>query len=149
VMDREGWSTEEVLRRLARNGGLAGISGIAGGDVRDLEEAAVKGNRDAALALDVFHYEVKKYIGAYAAAMGGLDAVAFTGGIGENSPSTRAACLRGLEFLGVKLEETANVQGKGDRLISAADSRVAVLVLATDEEIVVARRAYRLLTSGG
>ncbi len=145
VMDREGWSTQEVRRQLAKNGGLAGISGLAGGDVRDLEEASAKGNRDATAALEVFNYEVKKNIGAYAAAMGGLDAIAFTGGIGENSASTRAACLGGLEFLGVKLDQAANTQGQGDRIISAQDSKVKVMVLATNEELVVARRAYRLL----
>ena len=147
VMDREGWSTGEVRTQLAKNGGLAGISGIAGGDVRDLEEAAAKGNGDAALALDVLAYEVRKSLGAYAAAMGGIDAIAFTGGIGENSASIRAACLSGLEFLGVKLDDSANTRGKGDREISPPDSPVTVVVLATNEELIVARRAYRLLAS--
>ena len=113
--------------------------------MRDLEAAAEAGNRNAALALDVFVYQVRKTIGAYAAAMGGLDAVAFTGGIGENSARLREACCRGLEFLGIRLDSARNHSGSGDRLVSAADSRVAVLALSTNEEVVVARRAYHIL----
>ncbi|MEK7409163.1 MAG: acetate/propionate family kinase [Acidobacteriota bacterium] len=142
MMERRGWSTEEVRRQLAREGGLAGLSGIPGGDVRDLEAAAAQGNTDAALALDVFAYEVRKTIGAYAAALGGLDAVAFTGGIGENSARLRAACCAGLEFLGIKLDPARNEQGAG--VVSAADSAVTVVALATNEELIVARRAYAL-----
>ena len=145
MMERKGWTIEEVRRQLARGGGLAGLSGIEGGDVRDLEDAAARGNECARLALDVFVYEVKKTLGAYAAAMGGLEAVAFTGGIGENSARLRAACCAGLEFLGIRLDPGRNEDGAGDRLVSAADSRVQVLALATNEEVVVARRAYRLL----
>lgn len=145
MMDRHGWTTDEVRRQLAGGGGLAGLSGVAGGDVRDLEAAAVAGNRNAALALQVFVYQVRKTIGAYAAAMGGLDAVAFTGGIGENSARLREGCCQGLDFLGIRLDEQRNHAGTGDRLVSAEDSRVAVLALATNEEAVVARRAYRLL----
>jgi acetate kinase len=146
MMERNGWSIEEVRRQLARTGGLAGLSGIAGGDVRDIEAAARDGNQDAALALEVFVYQIKKTIGAYAAAMGGLDAVAFTGGIGENAPRLRAACCAGLEFLGIRLDARRNQEGVGDRLISEDDSPVKVVVLATNEELVVARRAYRCLT---
>jgi len=129
---------------LAREGGLAGLSGIAGGDVRDLESSDTEAAR---LALAVFAYQVKKTIGAYAAAMGGLDAIAFTGGIGENSARLRMACCEGLEFLGVSLDAGQNENGRGDRLVSPAESRVAVLALATNEELVVARRAYKLLAS--
>jgi acetate kinase len=147
MMERSGWGLEEVRRQLTRTGGLAGLSGIAGGDVRDLEQAAAAGHQDAALALEVFSYQVKKTIGAYAAAMGGVDAVAFTGGIGENSPALRAACCAGLEFLGLRLDPAANQQGAGDRLVSTADSPVAILALATNEELIVARRAYACLTT--
>jgi acetate kinase len=145
MMERHGWSTEEVRRQLAKGGGLAGLSGVAGGDLRDIEAAAAAGSGRAALALDVFAYEVKKTIGAYAAAMGGLDAVAFTGGIGENSARLRAACLEGLGFLGIELEAGRNEMQSGDRLVSAESSKVAVLALATNEELIVARRAYRCL----
>jgi len=145
LMEKLGWNLEETRQQLARNGGLAGLSGIPGGDVRDIEAAARDGNRDAAIALDVFAYEIKKTIGAYAAAMGGVDAIAFTGGIGENAPAIRAAALSGLEFLGVLLDWEKNHRGTGDRLISADNSRVAVLVVSTNEELIVARRAYRCL----
>jgi acetate kinase len=147
MMERHGWSTEEVRQQLAKGGGLAGLSGVEGGDLRDIEAAAASGSRRAQLALDVFAYEVRKTIGAYAAAMGGLDAVAFTGGIGENSARLRAACCRGLDFLGIRLDPERNEYSSGDRLVSAEDSRVAVLALATNEELIVARRAYRCLTS--
>lgn len=146
MMRRCGWDLERVYEELTRTGGLAGLSGVAGGDVRDLERAAAEGNADARLALDVFAYQVRKTIGAYAAAMGGVDAIAFTGGIGENSASLRAACLSGLEFLGVELDAERNAHGSGDRIVSSDVSKVKVLALATNEELVVARRAYRLLS---
>jgi len=147
MMERHGWSVDEVRRQLAGSGGLAGISGIAGGDVRDIEEAARNGNAQAAMALDAFAYQVRKTIGAYAAAMSGLDAVAFTGGIGENSASLRARCCEGLEFLGIRLDPARNEQGAGDRIVSVSGSPVTVLALATNEELVVARRAFKVLTS--
>ena len=142
MMERHGWTVAEVREQLAKGGGLAGLSGVAGGDLRDIEAA---GTRRAELAQAVFAYQVKKTIGAYAAAMGGLDAVAFTGGIGENSARLRGACCDRLEFLGIVLDPEANERGTGDRLVSAADSRVSVIALATNEEVVVARRAYRRL----
>lgn len=144
MMDRRGWDAAEVRRQLTRTGGLAGLSGIPGGDLRDLEAAAAAGNADAALALEVFAYQVKKTIGAYAAAMGGVDAVAFTGGIGENSARLRALCCAGLEFLGVFLDPVLNDRA-GDRIISPPGAPVSVLALATNEELIVARRAYRCL----
>ena len=116
MMEKRNWPVSEVREQLAKGGGLAGLAGVPGGDVRDLEQAAAAGSADAALALEVFAYEVRKTIGAYAAAMGGVDAVAFTGGIGENSPRLRSACCAGLEFLGIRLDRERNEQGKGDRL---------------------------------
>jgi acetate kinase len=145
MMERHGWTTGEVRRQLANGGGLAGLSGVPGGDVRDLESA---GTQCAALALDVFVYQVKKTIGAYAAAMGGIDAVAFTGGIGENSARLREQCCAGLDFLGIALDPAKNA-GTGDRVVSSDISRVTVLALCTNEELVVARRAYRRLSSSG
>ena len=146
MMERNQWSVEETRRQLAQEGGLAGLSGIAGGDVRDLEEAARRGDNRAALALAMFAYQVRKTIGAFASAMGGLDAVTFTGGIGENSASLRAACCTGLEFLGIHLDPGRNEREQGDRLVSSPDSRVQVLAVTTNEELVVARRAYNALT---
>jgi acetate kinase len=145
MMDRNGWGTEETRGQLSRLSGLAGLSGIAGGDVRDIAAAAESGSPQAALALDVFAYQVKKTIGSYAAAMGGLEAIVFTGGIGENSAALRQACCAGLGFLGVELDPTANAQTSGDRLLSAPSSQVKVAALATNEELIVARRAYRAL----
>jgi len=146
MMERHGWTCAEVRRQLAQTGGLAGLSGIAGGDVRDLEKAAAEGHAPAAEALQVFAYQIRKTIGAYAAAMGGLDAVAFTGGIGENSATLRRACCEGLEFLGIVLDPEANERGHGDRLVSRG--ALAVMALATNEELIVARRAYQLLARG-
>jgi acetate kinase len=146
VMDREGWSSAEVRRQLAQVSGLAGLSGVAGGDVRDIEKAAAVGSNDALLALDLFAYQVRKTIGAYAAAMGGLDAIAFTGGIGENSAAVREKACAGLQFLGIDLDREKNEKNAEDRLVSTAASRVSVFALATNEELVVARRAYRLLS---
>jgi acetate kinase len=145
MMERCGWSVGEVRERLAKGGGLAGLSGVPGGDVRDLEQAASAGNHDAALALDVFTYGVRKTIGAYAASMGGVEAIAFTGGIGENSARLREACCHGLKFLGIELDSQRNEQGKGDRVVSPEGAPVAVLALATNEELIVARRAYSIL----
>jgi acetate kinase len=145
MMERHGWSTEEVRRQLSTGGGLAGLSQVAGGDLRDIEAAAAQGSRPADLALATFAYQVKKTIGAFAAAMGGLDAVAFTGGIGENSARLRAVCCEGLNFLGIQLDPARNETTTGDRVVSTDQSRVAVLALATNEELVVARRAYRCL----
>lgn len=147
MMERHGWSPEEVRKQLAKGGGLAGLSGVSGGDVRDLETAAASGSHRARLALEVFAYQVKKTIGAYAAAMGGLDAVAFTGGIGENSARLRSECCRGLEFLGIRIDASRNEQGSGDRIVSADGAAVIVMALATNEEMIVARRTFRCLSA--
>ena len=146
VMERSGWPVSAVVEQLTRGGGLAALSGVSGGDIRDIEKAAVEGNEDAALALSAFTYQVRKSIGAYAAAMGGLDAIAFTGGIGENSARLRQDCCDGLEFLGVSLDPLRNERGTGDRVVSTDGARVAVVVLTTNEELIVARRAYAKLT---
>ena len=147
MMVRRGWSVAQVTKELTQGGGLAGLSGVPGGDVRDIEQAAAAGSPDAALALQVFAYEVRKTVGAYAAAMGGIDAIAFTGGIGENSSTLRQACCDRLQFLGVELDPARNEQASGDRLLSPDGAPVAVLALATNEELIVARRAYLLLTT--
>ncbi|MEZ5353686.1 MAG: acetate/propionate family kinase [Bryobacteraceae bacterium] len=144
MAERFHLSASQIRDELAAGGGLAGISGIEGGDIRDLEASSTE---QARTALDVFAYQVKKTIGAYAAALGGLDGIAFTGGIGENAAGLRRRILDGLEFLGAGLGE-ANESGSGDRVVSAADSPMTVVVLRTNEELVVARRAYRLLTEG-
>jgi acetate kinase len=145
VMDKENLSTGEVRQLLCKKGGLLGISGLSN-DVRDLEKGAQEGNPRAALALEVFTYEIKKYIGAYAAALGGIDALAFAGGIGENSWHIRQQVCRGLEFLGLQLNPAANcAPAQGDRVISLPCSRVAILVICTNEELMVARETAKVL----
>ncbi|MFZ0960353.1 MAG: acetate kinase [Terriglobia bacterium] len=147
VMEKENLTPAEARQVLCKKSGLLGISGISN-DVRDLENGAKEGNARAALALEVFTYEVKRYVGAYAAAMGGLDALAFAGGIGENSPRVRQQVCNGLEFLGIHLNQEANrVPADGDRVISLPCSRVAVLVIYTNEELMVARETAKVLAS--
>jgi acetate kinase len=146
VMEKERLTTTQIGEILCKKGGLLAISGLSN-DLRDLEEAAAKGHARAALAIEVMVHEIKKSIGAFAAVMGGLDAVAFAGGIGENSPRVRRDVCQSLEFLGLRLDEEKNAAaGDGDRVISKADSQVAVLVVYTNEEIVVARETVRVLS---
>ncbi len=138
-------STEELLTRMLGDGGLAGLSGVEGGDIRDIVKAAEGGDVKASETFDLFCYSVKKYVGAYAAALEGLDAIAFTGGIGENGFRVRSMVCLGLAFLGVELDEAINVAQSGDRIISTPGSKTKVLVLEANEERIVARRACRVL----
>jgi len=125
--------------------GLLGISGVSS-DMRDLENAAAKGNKRAQLALDMFAYRVKKYIGSYAAALGGVDIIVFTGGIGENDPTTRKKIMEGLEFMGIKTDtEKANIRGE-ETILSSKDSQVTVMVVPTDEEVMIARDTFTITT---
>jgi acetate kinase len=147
IMEREKLAASGIAEFLCRKGGLLAISGVSN-DLRDIEKAAAKGHDRAKLALQVFNYQIKKFIGAYGAAMGGLDAVAFAGGIGENSHMVRQEVCRGLEFLGIHLDAEKNrARGSGDRILSRADSPVAVLLVYTNEEIIVARETVRVLGS--
>jgi acetate kinase len=132
LLRQEKMSVEQVDHLLEHESGLKGLGGNA--DVRALLKAASAGDARAAQALEAFAYRARKYVGAYAAALGGLDAIAFTGGIGENSAAVRAAICRGLDFLGVKLDQAKNDAAKGEALLSAADAAVAVWVIPTDEE---------------
>ena len=138
VGKKEGLSLDEMNEVLNKKSGMLGISGVSS-DGRDLEAAAETGNKRAQLALDVFDYRVIKYIGAYAAAMNGVDAIAFTAGIGENNIKMRKDVCSSLTYLGVKLdEEKNNVRGE-ERIISADDSKVQVLLVPTNEELAIAR----------
>ncbi len=137
IMAKEGLSLSEANTLLNKHSGLIGISGESS-DMREIEEAVGEGNKKAKYAFDVFTYRIKKYIGAYAAAMGGLNAVVFTGGIGENSIMVRNNSCSNLEFLGIKIDEEANKNVKGERKISTADSKVSVLRIPTNEELVIA-----------
>ena len=137
LMHKHGWNIDEALNVLNKKSGVLGISGVSS-DFRDLEDAAPKGNVQAQLALDVFCYSVKKYIGAYAAAMGGVDAIIFTAGVGENGPETRADSVSGLEYMGVKLDPEKNKVRGQEMDVSADDAKVRVLVIPTNEELMIA-----------
>ena len=137
LMNKYGMSIDEMLNILNKKSGVQGVSGVSS-DFRDLENAHKEGNERAGLAVDMFNYGVKKLIGAYAAAMGGVDAIIFTAGVGENSASQRLDIASGLEFMGVKMDaEANNVRGK-EAVISAADSKVKVLLIPTNEELMIA-----------
>ena len=137
VMNKYNMDIKEMLNVLNKKSGVLGISGVSS-DFRDLEDAAKGGNQRAELALESFQYSVKKLVGAYAAAMGGVDAIVFTAGVGENDAATRMAVASGLEFMGVKMDADANnIRGK-EAVISAADSKVTVLLIPTDEELMIA-----------
>jgi acetate kinase len=144
VMQATGKSLDAVLNDLAEHGGLLGLSGTSG-DVRDLEEAAARGNARAKLALDVFISSVRHYLGAYLVELGGADAIVFTGGIGENSATVRAAVCANLEELGIALDPAQNAIASGEATIHADASRVQLWVAPTNEEIVVARQTKALL----
>jgi acetate kinase len=144
VMRHTGKSLDEVLATMASQGGLLGLSGVSG-DLRDIEEAAAGGNARARLAMDVFAANVRHYLGAYLVELGGAEALVFTGGIGENRAAFRAAVCRDLDELGIALDPAANQAARGEARISAAHSRVQVWVVPTNEELVVARLAKKLL----
>ena len=146
VMNKYGMSADECLNMLNKKSGVLALSGVSS-DFRDIENGAEEGNENCALALDKFAYEVRKYIGSYAAALGGLDCLVFTAGVGENSASMRARICEGLEFLGVKLDpEKNNTRGK-EAIISADDSKVTVWVIPTNEELMIAQDTAALVNA--
>ena len=137
LMGKYNYDIKEMVSILNKKSGVQGVSGVSS-DFRDLENAFAEGNERAGLAVDMFNYGVKKLIGSYAAAMGGVDAIIFTAGVGENSASQRLAIASGLEFMGVKMDAEANkVRGK-ETVISTADSKVKVLLIPTNEELMIA-----------
>ena len=137
LMNKYGMDITQMLTVLNKKSGMQGISGVSS-DFRDLELGAEQGNTRCALARDKFAYEVKKLIGAYAAAMGGVDAIIFTAGVGENDALERMEIAGGLEFMGVKMDEDANKVRGEERVISAPDSKVTVLLIPTNEELMIA-----------
>ena len=137
LMNKYGMDIDQMLDVLNKKSGVEGLSGVSS-DFRDLENAAEEGNELAILARDKFAYEVKKYVGAYAAAMGGVDAIIFTAGVGENDGGIRTAICQGLEFMGVKMDPaTAGIRGE-EAVLSAPDSSVKVLLIPTNEELMIA-----------
>jgi acetate kinase len=146
IMRRTGQSLEQVLDQLAERSGLLGLSGVSG-DIRDLEEAAAKGNARARLALDVFVAGIRQYLGSLLVELGGADVIVFTGGIGENGVNIRRAVCADLGELGIVLDESLNCSAKGEKKISAGTSRTQIWVMPTNEELIVARQTTELLRS--
>ncbi len=145
LMEKLNMTPHEMSEFLNKKSGVLGITGISS-DMRDVEAAANEGNERAVLALKMYAYRVKKYIGSYAAAMGGVDAVVFTAGVGENQTGLRADICRGLEFLGIEIDEAVNATVRSrEAVISSPSSRVKVVVVPTDEEIVIARDTQALV----
>lgn len=144
LMEKDKLDINGINNLMNKKSGVLGISGVSS-DFRDIEDAANEGNDRAKLALDIFAYRVKKYIGAYAAAMGGIDAVVFTAGLGENSASMRESICEGLEFLGVKIDkEKNNIRGK-ETIISTEDAGVKIILIPTNEELMIARDTKTLV----
>ncbi len=144
VMDKYNMTAEEVLNVLNKKSGVEGVSGV-GSDFRDLDNASKAGNKRAQLAVDMFAYQVKKYIGAYAAAMGGVDAVVFTAGVGENDSVVRAKSVAGLEFMGIKIDAEKNKVRGEECDISAEGATVKTLVIPTNEELMIAMDTVSVL----
>ena len=143
LMDKTGMSYTEVDEMMNKRSGVLGISGVSN-DFRVIEEAAAKGHKRAQLALNMFHHKVRRVIGSFAAVMGGVDAIVFTAGIGENGIGNRDAICNGLEYLGTRIDpERNNVRGK-EQEISAEDSKVKIFVIPTNEEIMIARDTQRI-----
>ncbi|MCX7697004.1 MAG: acetate kinase [Bacteroidales bacterium] len=146
IMDKEKLDTRAANDLINKKSGMLGLSGISN-DMRDIERAAHDGNQRAQLALEVFAYRIKKYIGAYVAAMNGLDLLVFTGGIGENDYETRQHVCANMEYLGIKIDLDKNCYLKGkDEIISLPDSPVKVVIACTNEELVIARDTYRIIS---
>ena len=144
LIDAGQMSADAINQMLNRESGLLGTSGVAS-DVRDLFRAVSEGNSQAKLALQMFSYRVRQYIGKYAAVLGGLDALIFTAGIGENAPSIRAAICENLKFLGVHLDEEKNQSEEVEKTIHQEDAPVKLLVVPTNEELMIARDTLRLI----
>jgi acetate kinase len=144
---RAGWSIDDIDALYEKRSGLAGLAGA--NDVRTVQQRAADGDADAELALDIYCRRIRHYVGAYHALLGRLDAIVFTAGVGEHSPDVRRRALDGLAPLGIELDDSANAAAQTPRVISAASSRVAVCVVATDEERAIAEEIVALLRPGG
>ena len=144
LMDKKKLSSARIDELLNKKSGLLGMSGVSG-DMRDIYKAVKRGDKRAKLAFEVFIDRIKRYIGSYAAAMNGADAIVFTAGIGENHPPTRSAVCENLSFLGVSLDKAKNNSAAGEKIISKPASKVKTLVIPTDEEFMIARETHRLM----
>ncbi|MCH5328734.1 MAG: acetate kinase [Coprobacter sp.] len=145
IMEKEQLDAAGLSNFVNKKCGVMGVSGVSS-DMREIESAIAAGNERARLALDMYDYRLRKYIGAYAAALGGVDIIVFTGGVGENQVLTREAACRGLEFMGVRIDAGQNRKIRGtEAVISAADSQVKVVVIPTDEEFMIASDTEEIL----
>ncbi len=144
LMERENMTTKEIEDVLNTESGLLGVSGITN-DFREINQAASEGHERARQALELFYYRIQKYIGSYQVAMEGLDAIVFTGGIGENEGDARKGILQKLTFMGIKIDEEANQVKGEEKEISTVDSAIKCLAIPTDEELVIARESQKLL----
>ena len=145
ICKKENMDITGIMEVLNEKSGVQGLSGVSS-DFRDLQAGAAEGNERCALAVDVFCYRVVKYIGAYVAAMGGVDAIAFTAGLGENDEIVRRKVVNRLGYLGIKLDDEANNNGRGKEIaISTPDSKVPVWIVPTNEELAIARETVALL----
>ena len=146
IMNVENLSSKEAYALVNKQSGVLGVSGVSN-DMREVEEASANGNKRAKLSLEMYFYRVKKYIGAYAAAMGGVDVVIFTGGIGENGPETREEICKDFEFLGLEFDKEKNAGKRGEEIeISKTFSKVKVVIVPTNEELVIAQDTYEIVT---
>ena len=145
LMEKLGKTPQEMAEFLNKESGMLGISGLSS-DMREIEKADNEGNERAHLALKMYNYRIKKYIGEYAAAMGGVDIIVWTAGVGENQEDVRLESCSGLEFLGIKMDKEANHCRGVERIISAPDSKVKVCLIPTDEEIVIARDTMEIVS---
>lgn len=144
IMNKENLTPDEMNAIMNKKSGVLGLSGVSN-DFRDLDAAAEQGNERARLALDMFTYQVTKYIGSYAAAMGGIDAVVFTAGIGENNAVMRSDIVKNIEFLGTKMDEEENKKRGEARVVSTPESKVKICVIPTNEELAIARQTLAVI----
>ena len=146
IMEKEELSLKTMDTLVNKFSGMLGITGVSS-DMREIEKAAESGNERAILGLKMYRYRIKKYIGAYAAAMGGVDLLIFTGGIGENDPVTREECCQGLEYMGIEFDPQVNQKLRGkEMLISKPSSKVKVMTIPTNEELIIAEHTFKIVT---
>jgi acetate kinase len=147
IADKEEISIPYTSTLINKHSGMLGLSGVSS-DMRDIETAAGEGNHRAQVSLDIYHYRIKKYLGSYAAAMGGVDVVIFTGGVGENGWETRQEVASGLEFMGIDFDVEKNTKLRGKEvIISKPGSKVTVMVVPTNEELVIAQDTFEIVTA--
>lgn len=144
LAEKENFTYEQLSDCLNKKSGVLGISGVSS-DMREIEDAIEAGNERATLALEMYEYRIKKYVGAFAAAMGGVDVLVFTGGVGENQPQSREVVCENMEFMGIKFDKAKNDGLRGKEIeLSTPDSKVKVVVIPTDEELMIARDTYEI-----